>query len=77
MIFRVTIIFLTVTANCHNRAAIEIHITYFTRIFNDHLIFLKNKGVREWWALGRSILIVGEIIWVVQAYNFGNFDFEI
>ena len=24
--------------HCHDRAAIKIHITHFTRIFNDHLI---------------------------------------
>ena len=38
MLFRVTRIFLATTAHCHDRAAIKIHITHFTRIFNDHLI---------------------------------------
>ena len=37
-LFRVTRIFLATTAHCHDRAAIKIHITHFTRIFNDHLI---------------------------------------
>ena len=31
-------LFLATTAHCHDRAAIKIHITHFTRIFNDHLI---------------------------------------
>ena len=38
MLFRVTRIFLAITAHCHDRAAIKIHITHFTRIFNDHFI---------------------------------------
>ena len=29
---------LATTAHCHDRAAIKIHITHFTRIFYDHLI---------------------------------------
>ena len=44
-LFRVTRIFLATTAHCHDWAAIKIHITHFTRIFNDHLILYKNKGV--------------------------------
>ena len=31
-------LFLATTAHCHDRAAIKIHITHFTRIFNDYLI---------------------------------------
>ena len=31
-------LFLATTAHCHDRAVIRIHITHFTRIFNDHLI---------------------------------------
>ena len=34
----VTRIFLATAAHFHDRAAIKIHITHFTRIFNDHLI---------------------------------------
>ena len=37
MIFRVTRIFFEITAHCHDGAAIKMHITHFTRIFNDHL----------------------------------------
>ena len=45
-------LFLATTAHCHDRAAIKIHIiiTYFTRIFNDHLIFKKEQrsyGLRK------------------------------
>ena len=29
-------LFLATTAHCHDRAAIKIYITHFTRIFNDH-----------------------------------------
>ena len=38
-------LFLAATAHCQDRAAIKIHITHFTRIFNDRLVLLKNKGV--------------------------------
>ena len=31
-------LFLATTAHCHDRAAIKIHFTHFTRIFNDYLI---------------------------------------
>ena len=39
MIFRVTRMFLATS----DRAAIKIHIFHFTRLLNNHLIFLKNK----------------------------------
>ena len=46
MLFRVTGIFHATTAHCHYRAAIKIHITHFTRIFNDHFY----KRIKELWA---------------------------
>ena len=38
-------LFLATTAHCHDRAAIKIHITHFTRIFNDHL---RGGGGGQW-----------------------------
>ena len=35
LLFHVTRIFLATTAHCHDWAAIKIHITHFTRIFNE------------------------------------------
>ena len=46
MLFRATRIFLATTAHCHDRTAIKIYITHFTRIFNDHLRGGGGGGVR-------------------------------
>ena len=37
-VIKIINLFLAITAHCHGRAAIKIHITHFTRICNDHLI---------------------------------------
>ena len=52
--------FLATTAHCHDRAAIKIHITHFTRIFNEEfwaaeiqiisIIFGTNQGPGPWQA---------------------------
>ena len=48
-------LFLATKAHCHDRAEIKIHITHFTRIFNDHLIY---KRTKELWAAGIQIISI-------------------
>ena len=53
----VTRIFLATTAHCHDRAAINIHITHFTRIFNE-----------EFWAAENQII---SIVFGTNIYVYG------
>ena len=48
-------LFLGTTAHCHDRAAIKIHITHFTRIFNDHFFY---KRTKELWAAEIQIIAI-------------------